>query len=159
MLQLSVTALFYLEDSRKTHLRGVRTWQSKDTRRRVPQCTAGRERESFGSSLYMFLSPWACPMYIAPAKSVVCFTWGPHSGPRTFFCSIFEGFSLPCLLASAILDSCSLFYLPNIMNHCRERIWRNAIHIHDTSSQKKEKQRGDYNESIKNICKNLQLTF
>ena len=31
----------------------------------------------------------------------------------TFFCSIFAGFSLPCLLATAILDSFSLFYLPN----------------------------------------------
>ena len=36
-----------------------------------------------------------------------------HSGPRTFLCSIFEGFSLPCLLATDILDSFFLFYLPN----------------------------------------------
>ena len=43
MLQLSVTALVYLEDSRKIHLRGVRARQSKDMRRRVPQRT--RERE------------------------------------------------------------------------------------------------------------------
>ena len=41
--QISVTALFYLDDSRKIHLRGVRAWRSKDTRRRVPQA---RERES-----------------------------------------------------------------------------------------------------------------
>ena len=27
----------------------------------------------------------------------------------TFLCSVFAGFSLPCLLASAILDSCFLF--------------------------------------------------
>ena len=53
-------------------------------------------------------------MEIGPARSVVCFTWGPHSGPRTFFYSIFTGFSLPCLLATVILDSFSLFYLPNI---------------------------------------------
>ena len=31
----------------------------------------------------------------------------------TFLYSIFRGFSLPCLLATAILDSFSLFYLPN----------------------------------------------
>ena len=31
----------------------------------------------------------------------------------TFLCSIFAGFSLPCLVATAILDSFSLFYLPN----------------------------------------------
>ena len=50
--QISVTALFYLEDRRKIHLRGVRARQSKDTRRRAPQCVGcgeegwgGRERE------------------------------------------------------------------------------------------------------------------
>ena len=45
MLQLSVTALFYLEDSRKIHLRGVRARRSKDTRRRAPQRVEERERE------------------------------------------------------------------------------------------------------------------
>ena len=35
--------------------------------------------------------------------------------PLTFLCSIFTGFSLPCLVAAAILDSFSLFYLPNTM--------------------------------------------
>ena len=44
MLQLSVTALFYLEDSRKIHLRGVRACRSKDTRR-APQRMGERERE------------------------------------------------------------------------------------------------------------------
>ena len=43
MLELSVTALFYLEDSRKIHLRGVRACRSKDMRRRAPQ--RGRESE------------------------------------------------------------------------------------------------------------------
>ena len=34
--------------------------------------------------------------------------------PLGFNCGfIFAGFSLPCLLATAILDSFSLFYLPN----------------------------------------------
>ena len=33
----------------------------------------------------------------------------PVLGPWTFLCSIFVGFSLPCLLATAILDSFSLF--------------------------------------------------
>ena len=45
--------------------------------------------------------------------SAVCSTRGPHSGPWTFFCSIFTGFSLLCLLTTTILDSFSLFYLPN----------------------------------------------
>ena len=35
--------------------------------------------------------------------------------PLTFLCSIFAGFSFPCLLATAILDFFSLFYLPNIL--------------------------------------------
>ena len=45
MLQLSVIALFYLEDSRKIHLRGVRARRSKDTRRRAP-CESESESES-----------------------------------------------------------------------------------------------------------------
>ena len=60
--QISVTALFYLEDSRKIHLRDVRACRSKDTRRRAPQRGGERERASFRSSIYMFVSPWACPM-------------------------------------------------------------------------------------------------
>ena len=32
-------------------------------------------------------------------------SWGPHSAPRAFLCSIFMGFPLPCLLATTILDS------------------------------------------------------
>ena len=60
--QISVTALFYLEDSRKIHLRGVRARLSKDAKRRESQRTGERARASFGSSFYMFLSPWACPV-------------------------------------------------------------------------------------------------
>ena len=70
--QINVTALFYLEDSRKIHLRGVRARRFKDAKRRAPQRAGQREREresasrvgaaSFGSSFYMFFSPWACPM-------------------------------------------------------------------------------------------------
>ena len=35
--QISATALFYLEESRKIHLGGVKARQSRDTRRRAPQ--------------------------------------------------------------------------------------------------------------------------
>ena len=45
MLQLSVTALFYLEDSRKIHLQGVRARDPK-TERRAPQRAGEKERES-----------------------------------------------------------------------------------------------------------------
>ena len=34
--------------------------------------------------------------------------------PGTFLHCIYAGFSLPCLLAAAILDSCFLIYLPNM---------------------------------------------
>ena len=57
--QISVTAVFYLEDSRKIHLQGMRARRSKDTRRRGPS-TRGRERAGSGSSVYMFVSLWAC---------------------------------------------------------------------------------------------------
>ena len=41
--KLTVTALFYLEDSRKIHLQGMRT--RRDRKRRAPQRARGRERE------------------------------------------------------------------------------------------------------------------
>ena len=56
MLQLSVTALFYLEDSRKIHLRGVRARQSKDAKRRAPQRAGEREGELALASLFICLS-------------------------------------------------------------------------------------------------------
>ena len=43
MLQLSVTALFYLDNSRKIHLRGVRACRPKDAKRRAPQHVGERE--------------------------------------------------------------------------------------------------------------------
>ena len=60
--QISVTALFYLEDSRKIHLRGVRACRSKDAKRRVPQSAGDTERELALAPLFMFFSPWAGPM-------------------------------------------------------------------------------------------------
>ena len=70
--QISVTALFYLEDSRKIHLRGVRARRSKDVKRRAPHHAGERERErtqEWGKEsplgpLYVFSSPWACPVQI-----------------------------------------------------------------------------------------------
>ena len=54
--QISVTALFYLEDSRKIHLRGVRARRSKDARRRAPQCVGEKERELALAPLFICLS-------------------------------------------------------------------------------------------------------
>ena len=60
--QISVTALFYLEDSRKnpsSRLEG--TWIQRRKVKSAPVRGGERERTSFGSS-FMFFSPWACPM-------------------------------------------------------------------------------------------------
>ena len=78
MLQLSVTALFYLEDSRKMHLPGMRArgavgrggggGEGEGERGRGGVGERERERErararsSFGSSIYMFISSRACPV-------------------------------------------------------------------------------------------------
>ena len=65
------------------------------------------ERKRFGSSFYMFLpppGPALCKLGLArSAVCSVCSALSLHSGPRTFL-----------VLATAILDSFSLFYLPNI---------------------------------------------
>ena len=53
--QISVTALFYLEESRKIHLSGVRARRSKETRRRAPQRAGERERESWLWLLYLYV--------------------------------------------------------------------------------------------------------
>ena len=73
MLQLCATALFYLENSRKIHLQGMRACRPKDAKRRewgsVPVCGDERERETdpqpFGSSFYMsfpFPGPALCKL-------------------------------------------------------------------------------------------------
>ena len=68
--------------------------------------------------LYVFSSTWAFPMQIGLSQECGLFylksSLQSLDLSLTFLCSIFAGFSLPCLLATAILDSFSLFYLPNI---------------------------------------------
>ena len=65
------------------------------------------ERKRFGSSFYVFSSTWACPMQIGLSQECCLFC---------LFClkSSLWSSDLPCLLATTILDSFSLFYLPNI---------------------------------------------
>ena len=111
--QISVTAIFYLEDSRKIYLRGMRACRSKDVKRRAPQCTRREsERALWLLFLYAFFFPLGLP-YVNWAQSGVLFylksSLRSSDLPLTFLCSIFAGFSLPCLLATAILDSFSLF--------------------------------------------------
>ena len=101
VLQLRVTAQFYLENKGKYILEAWGHADPKDTKRR------GEMPLPFGSSFYVdfFSSLRACSMYTGLARSAVCSTWGPHCGPQNFLCSIFSDFSLPWLLATAILDS------------------------------------------------------
>ena len=137
--QTSVTALFYLEDSRRIHPRRVRACQPKDTKRREWRSMPahGRERERVHAhggerhtqgekekekghargrerekALWLFL-PRACPMQIGLSQECCSFylksSLRSSDLPLTFLCSIFVGFSLPCLLATDILDSFSLF--------------------------------------------------
>jgi len=56
--------------------------------------------------LYVFSSTWACPMQIGLSQECCLFC---------LFClkSSLWSSDLPCLLATTILDSFSLFYLPN----------------------------------------------
>ena len=116
MLQLSVSALFYLEDSRKIHLRGVRARRSKDTRRRAPQRVEERERERESRLwlfyLYVYLSLGLS--YVNWASQECCLFY-LKSSLRSWdlllfhFCGLFP--SLSC--SRCHLDSFSLFYLPN----------------------------------------------
>ena len=68
-----------------------------------------REKALWLLLLYVFSSTWAFPMQIGLNQECCLFylkssLWSSDL-PLTFLCSIFTGFSLPCLLATAILDS------------------------------------------------------
>ena len=89
--QISVTALFHLEDSRRIHPQSVRACQPKDLkgrerrsawergreregeRERVHAHRRGRERKRFGFSFYMFSSTWACRMQIGLSQECCLF--------------------------------------------------------------------------------------
>ena len=102
--QISVTALFYLEDSRRIDPQSMRACQPKDSNRREWRSAWGggggevRERKSvrtharrrerarkhFGSSFYMFFpSPGPALCKLGLARSAVYSTRSLHSGPRT----------------------------------------------------------------------------
>ena len=75
--------------------------------KRESVCVHVREKALWLLLLYVFSSTWACPMQIGLSQECCLFC---------LFCLKFSLWSsdLPCLLATAILDSFSLFYLPNI---------------------------------------------
>ena len=61
VLQLCVTALFYLENSKKIHPRGVRACRPKDVKRRTLQHIGERERETPGPLAPLFISLFLAP--------------------------------------------------------------------------------------------------
>ena len=69
-----------------------------------------REKALWLLLLYVFSSTWACPMQIGVSQECCLFC------PEVFILVLGPSFDLPCLLATAILDSFSLFYLPNIIH-------------------------------------------
>ena len=89
--QISVTALFYLEDSRRIHPQSVRACQPKDLKGREWRSAWGRgreregerksartrerkrERKHFGSFHMFFSSPWACPLQIGLSQECCLF--------------------------------------------------------------------------------------
>ena len=115
--QISVIALFYLEDSRKIRPRSMRACQPKDAKRREwrskPARGGQRKRESPLAPLFMVFpppGPALCKLgqpgvlFVLPEVFTLVLRL-----PLTFLCSISVGFSLLCLLATTILDSFFLF--------------------------------------------------
>ena len=102
--QISVTALFYLENRGQIHPRGMR------------------------ACFYMFFPPLGLP-YVNWASQDCCLFYLRSSlWSSDLLCSLFAGFTLPCLLATAILDSYFLFYLPNTPN------LNHHLHLYVTNS-------------------------
>ena len=112
--QISVTALFYLENSRKIHLQGVRACRPK---RREEKSAPARGRETdpwpFGSSVYLSF-PLPRPAYVNWASRECCSTWAP----QIFLCSVFAGFPLPYLLATAFWTVSYSTYLTQGTQRC-----------------------------------------
>ena len=99
MLQLRVTTLFYLENSRKIHPRGVRACRPKDAKRRAPQCVweGGRERALWLLFLYVFFLPLGLP-YVHWAGQECCLFYLRSSLwsldlPLYYFCALFPSLS------------------------------------------------------------------
>ena len=105
-----------VEERSSVHCVGAGVGERKSARTQGSE--RERERESPWLLLYMFFPPLGLP-YVNWVSQECCLfylrssLWSSDLH-LTFFCSIFEGFSLPGLLATAILDSCFLFSLPNI---------------------------------------------
>ena len=108
MLQLRVTALFYLDNNRKSHPRGMRACRPKDTKRREGAPAL------WLLCLCFFLAPGLSCVNWA-ARSAVWSTWGPDSSPQTFLWPSFVLFlkAFPFLVFSVqSLSRVRLFVTP-----------------------------------------------
>ena len=108
--QMSVTALFYLDNSKKIHLRGARACRPKDVKRRAPQCAGDRERDpgTLAPLLICFFLPLGLP-YVNWASHECCLFYLRSSlRSSDLLLSYFQGL-FPCLLITTILDSFFLF--------------------------------------------------
>ena len=117
VLQLTVTALFYLEDSRKIHLWGMRARGYKDMRRRAPQHVGERERElalallficlflpgpvlcKLGQPGVLFILPEVITLVLGPSffpfsRAFPFLVWWPPSFWTPFPCSTY--LTIPC---------------------------------------------------------------
>ena len=100
----SVIAPFYLEDSKRERGREGERERERERKERTHAGERVQEKALWLLLLYVFSSTWACPMQIGLSQECCLFCLK----------SSLWSSDLPCLLATAILDSFSLFYLPNI---------------------------------------------
>ena len=98
--QISVTApcyssILFRKWQENTSLRheGMATQRCEEKRGRTRERAGERDLALWLLFLYVFPSPWACPMQIGLARSAVCSTWSPHSGSWTFLWLSFVLFS------------------------------------------------------------------
>ena len=121
LLGKSVLQLYFIykiageSKTRREESGGVRGEGERERERENTHMHAGervREKALWLLLLHVFSSTWACPMQIGLSQECCLFC---------LFClkSSLRSSDLPCLLATAILDSFSLFYLPNMgISHC-----------------------------------------
>ena len=94
VLQLRVTALFYLEDNRKIHLQGMRARRSKDSKSGAPQRAGERERASQLWFLFLYVFLYLGLSYVNCASQDCClfylrFSLRSSDLPLFYFCRLF----------------------------------------------------------------------
>ena len=106
---------FYLEDSRRVRVRERE--RERERKERTHTGERVHEKVLWLLLLCFFSSTWACPMQIGLSQECCLFC---------LFClkSSLWSSDLPCLLATAILDFFSLFYLPNTSKYDFKGEWQ-----------------------------------